>query len=68
MSGPSTWSVSERELMAGLVAKWNSCFCVGAHGAVAAKEIKRSAVDAASMTAAYTFSLSPMVSASRSTR
>jgi uncharacterized peroxidase-related enzyme len=48
MRGPSTWSVGERELMAALVAKWNSCaFCVGAHGAVAAKEIQRSAVDAA---------------------
>jgi uncharacterized peroxidase-related enzyme len=48
MRGPSTWSVSERELMAALVAKWNSCaFCIGAHGAVAAKEIQRSAVDAA---------------------
>ncbi len=33
--------------MAALVAKWNSCvFCVGAHGAIAAKEIQRSAVDA----------------------
>ena len=48
MRGPSMWSVSERELMAALVAKWNSCaFCVGAHGAVAAKEVQRSAVDAA---------------------
>jgi uncharacterized peroxidase-related enzyme len=48
MRGPSMWSVSERELMAALVARWNSCaFCVGAHGAVAAKEIRRSAVDAA---------------------
>ena len=48
MRGPSTWSIGERELMAALVAKWNSCaFCVGAHGAVAAKQIKRSAVDAA---------------------
>jgi uncharacterized peroxidase-related enzyme len=48
MRGPSPWSVSERELMAALVAKWNSCaFCVGAHGAVAAKEMQRSAVDAA---------------------
>ena len=38
MRGPSAWSVSERELMAALVAKWNSCpFCLGAHGAVAAK-------------------------------
>jgi uncharacterized peroxidase-related enzyme len=48
MRGPSTWSIGQRELMAALVAKWNSCaFCVGAHGAVAAKQIKRSAVDAA---------------------
>lgn len=48
MRGPSTWSVAERELMAALVAKWNSCaFCVGAHRAVAAKEIPRSIVDAA---------------------
>ena len=31
--GPSEWSVGERELMAALVAKWNSCsFCVNAHG------------------------------------
>ena len=35
-------------MMAALVAKWNSCaFCVGAHGAVAAKEIGRPTVDAA---------------------
>ena len=48
MRGPSEWSVGERELMAALVAKWNSCsFCVGAHGAVSAKELKRSTVDAA---------------------
>ena len=48
MRGPSTWSVGERELMAALVAKWNSCvFCVGAHGAIAAKEIQRPAVDVA---------------------
>jgi uncharacterized peroxidase-related enzyme len=47
MRGPSTWSIGERELMAALVAKWNSCaFCVGAHGAVAAKEVQRPAVDA----------------------
>ena len=38
MRGPSPWSVAERELMACMVAKWNACaFCVGAHGAVAAK-------------------------------
>jgi uncharacterized peroxidase-related enzyme len=47
MRGPSMWSVAERELMAAMVAKWNSCpFCVGAHGAVAAKTMERSLVDA----------------------
>jgi uncharacterized peroxidase-related enzyme len=46
MRGPSSWSVAERELMACMVAKWNACaFCVGAHGAVAAKEMQRPAVD-----------------------
>jgi uncharacterized peroxidase-related enzyme len=48
MRGPSPWSVAERELMACMVAKWNACaFCVGAHGAVAAKEMQRPAVDQA---------------------
>ncbi len=48
MRGPSMWSVGERELMAAMVAKWNTCpFCVGAHGAVAAKTMERSLVDAA---------------------
>ena len=47
MRGPSAWSVGERELMAAMVAKWNSCpFCVGAHGAVAAKSMARGLVDA----------------------
>ena len=47
MRGPSPWSVGERELMAAMVAKWNSCaFCVGAHGAVAAKTMERPLVDA----------------------
>ncbi len=46
MRGPSPWSVAERELMASMVAKWNACaFCVGAHGAVAAKEMQRPEVD-----------------------
>jgi alkylhydroperoxidase family enzyme len=46
MRGPSIWSIGERELMAAMVAKWNSCaFCVGAHGAIAAKEMQRPAVD-----------------------
>jgi uncharacterized peroxidase-related enzyme len=48
MRGPSPWSVAERELMACMVAKWNACaFCVGAHGAVAAKEMQRAAIDQA---------------------
>jgi uncharacterized peroxidase-related enzyme len=48
MRGPSPWSVAERELMACMVAKWNACaFCVGAHGAVAAKQMQRPAVDEA---------------------
>jgi alkylhydroperoxidase family enzyme len=34
--------------MACMVAKWNACaFCMGAHGAVAAKEMQRPAVDEA---------------------
>jgi uncharacterized peroxidase-related enzyme len=46
MRGPSTWGVGERELMAAMVAKWNSCsFCVGAHGAIAAKVLERQSVD-----------------------
>jgi uncharacterized peroxidase-related enzyme len=48
MRGPSTWSVAERELMAYMVAKWNECaFCVGAHGAIAAKEMQRPVIDEA---------------------
>lgn len=47
MRGPSPWTVAERELMAALVAKWNSsAFCIGAHGAVAARTMERSLVDA----------------------
>jgi len=46
MRGPSEWSVGERELMAALVAKWNSNqFCIGAHGAVAARALNRQLVD-----------------------
>lgn len=48
MRGPSTWTIGERELMAALVAKWNSCtFCVGAHSAIAAKQLPRTSVDSA---------------------
>ncbi|HTN63593.1 MAG TPA: hypothetical protein VL147_18895 [Devosia sp.] len=48
LRGPSAWTVGERELMAAMVAKWNSCpFCVGAHGAIAAKEMSRHLVNEA---------------------
>lgn len=47
MRGPSQWSIGERELMAAMVAKWNSCpFCVEAHRAVAAKTSEVPSVDA----------------------
>lgn len=46
MRGPSTWTVGERELIAAMVAKWNSCtFCLGAHRAIAAKQLATAAVD-----------------------
>jgi len=48
MRGPSPWSVGERELMGAMVARWNACsFCVGAHGAIAARVMERPLVDAA---------------------
>jgi AhpD family alkylhydroperoxidase len=47
MRGPSEWTVAERELMAAMVAKWNSsAFCIGAHGAVAAKTMERPLLNA----------------------
>ena len=47
MRGPSEWSVAERELMAAMVAKWNSCpFCVGAHRAIAVRGMDKSVADA----------------------
>ena len=47
MRGPSAWSVSERELMASMVARWNSCaFCIGAHRAIAVKGMPPSTVEA----------------------
>lgn len=47
MRGPSAWSVGEREVMAAMVAKWNDCpFCTDVHGAVAAKHMGRTTVDA----------------------
>ena len=42
MRGESAWSVGERELMAAMTAKWNTCpFCIGAHGAIAARALGR---------------------------
>ncbi|MGW4058595.1 carboxymuconolactone decarboxylase family protein [Amycolatopsis sp. NPDC004747] len=47
MRGPSEWSVAERELMAAMVAKWNSCpFCIGAHRAIAVHGMDRAVADA----------------------
>ena len=48
MRGPSSWSIGERELMAAMVAHWNTCpFCVSAHGAIATRGLSRVTVDAA---------------------
>ncbi|MFE6996547.1 carboxymuconolactone decarboxylase family protein [Microbacterium sp. NPDC057659] len=48
MRGPSPWTVSERELMAAMVASWNSCpFCVGAHRAIAVRGMDPAVADAA---------------------
>ncbi|MEV6908701.1 hypothetical protein [Amycolatopsis sp. NPDC051071] len=47
MRGPSAWSVAERELMAAMVAQWNSCpFCVGAHRAIAVRGMDKTIADA----------------------
>ena len=46
MRGESTWSVGERELIAAMTAKWNSCpFCIGAHGAIAARVLGKPVVN-----------------------
>lgn len=48
MRGKSQWSVAERELMAAMIAQWNSCpFCVGAHSAVAVHGMELATVRAA---------------------
>lgn len=48
MRGESGWSVGERELMAAMTAKWNSCaFCVQAHSGIASLVFDRSVVQAA---------------------
>ena len=47
MRGPSDWTVGERELMAAMVAHWNSCdFCVGAHRAIAVRSLEPAVVAA----------------------
>lgn len=47
MRGPSDWSVGERELMAAMVATWNSNkFCRGAHRAIAIRGVDPAVVDA----------------------
>ena len=47
MRGTSAWTVGERELMAAMVAKWNSCtFCIGAHRATAVHGVEAETVDA----------------------
>ncbi|GAA3744633.1 hypothetical protein GCM10022239_20130 [Leifsonia bigeumensis] len=47
MRGPGSWSVSERELMAAMVASWNTCpFCIGAHRAIAVRGIEPAVADA----------------------
>lgn len=47
MRGESAWSVGERELMAAMTARWNACpFCLGAHGASAARVLGRPLVEA----------------------
>lgn len=48
MSGPSAWSIGERELMAAMVAQWSSCaFCTETRAAAAARHIGRLPVAAA---------------------
>jgi len=47
MRGPSEWTVSERELMAAMVARWNTCpFCVGAHRSIAVLGMDQAVTDA----------------------
>src|SRR6266487_3403355 len=48
MRGQSAWTVGERELMAAMTAKWNACpFCIGAHGAIAARVLGKLVVETA---------------------
>lgn len=48
MRGQSSWSVGERELIAAMVAKWNTCpFCIDAHGSIAMLELGKPFVKSA---------------------
>jgi len=48
MRGESGWSVGERELLAAMTAKWNSCaFCIQAHTAIASLAMDKTLVKAA---------------------
>ena len=48
MRGESAWTVGERELLAAMTAKWNACsFCIGAHGAIAARVLGKPVVETA---------------------
>lgn len=48
MRGESVWSVGERELMATMTAKWNTCtFCVDAHSAIASLQLGKPMVESA---------------------
>jgi len=48
MRGESNWTAGERELIAALTAKWNSCaFCVQAHKGIASLALNASLVEAA---------------------
>lgn len=59
MRGPSGWSIGERELMAAMVASWNSsAFCIGAHGAVATRGGVEPAVMAACLADYHTAPIS----------
>jgi AhpD family alkylhydroperoxidase len=48
MRGESAWTVGEQELLAAMTAKWNACsFCIGAHGAIAARVLGKLLVETA---------------------
>ena len=66
MRGPSAWTVGERELMAAMVAHWNSStFCIGAHRAIAVRGVEPAVVDAC-LTDYHTAPISPPLRATLS--